>query len=146
MNERKHEAVIVKVGDRREEIDVMLAPLIEAIWRAGIATMMSCQETEPGIAWVAFDTIDDLKLFRDMVVWFEDDEQSLYARANSPRFGYSVESPWEYQLNIIDCFEDQPEQTEDDCASFEFWVGLYFPQSDIPELVERLTAFASAPC
>ena len=31
MNERTHEAVIVEVGGRREEIDMMLAPLIEAM-------------------------------------------------------------------------------------------------------------------
>lgn len=47
-----HKTVVVKFGQLSEDIDVEIALLIEQIWKAGISTMMTCQETDPGIAWI----------------------------------------------------------------------------------------------
>jgi len=143
MSRRPHPTVTVEVGDRCADIDILIAPLIEAMWKAGINTMMSCQEAEPGTVWIEFDGLTDLRNFLDRVVWFEDDEGSLYARANWWRFPDASNS-WRYELELVDFFEGQSEQTEDGDACFDFWVSLYFPQSDISELVSRLQNIASA--
>jgi hypothetical protein len=39
-----HPVTPVRVGPVAADIDTMIAPLIEAIWRAGIATLTSCQD------------------------------------------------------------------------------------------------------
>ena len=57
---RRHAAVVVEHGDLREEIDVQIAPLILETWKAGIQAMMSCQETDPGMAWIEFDSPEDM--------------------------------------------------------------------------------------
>jgi len=128
----------VEVGDHREQIDADLAPLIEQLWKAGIETMMSCQETEPGIAWIEFDSPADILRFLNLVLWYEDGPDSLYARANWQRFAPTPPGSWEYQFNLVDILEDQEEQTVEGFVFLDSTVGLYFPRSDIPELHGRL--------
>jgi hypothetical protein len=143
MNEhvRCHKAVIVEVGSCREEIDEALAPLITAIWKCGIGTMMSCEEVDPGIAWIEFDSIEDLRGFVNLVADYEDGADTLYNRINNQLAGDLSAPPWEYQLHLRDL---------NACASYmgptyvEFSVGVYFPVSDIPVIVERLQAFMDA--
>src|SRR4051812_11598389 len=47
------------------EIDVDIAPLIEALWQLGVRTVESCQESQPGFVWIAFanaaDALDFLR-------------------------------------------------------------------------------------
>src|SRR6266568_2282062 len=79
---RRHRAVMVHVGKMREEIDEKLVPLIREIWKADIQTMMSCQETEPGIAWIEFDSVDDLRKWLNIVAEYEEGVDTLYNRVN----------------------------------------------------------------
>ena len=51
---RRHPTVLVEVGDMKEEIDEMIAPLIREICLAGMATAMSCQEEYRDTAWIEF--------------------------------------------------------------------------------------------
>ena len=50
------------------EIDVEIAPLIEALWRENINTCNSCQENSPGIIWIQFESMEDLKRFLTKVI------------------------------------------------------------------------------
>lgn len=140
--QRPHPTKLIAVGDQQAEVDVELAPLIEQMWRTGICTMMCCQETDPGIAWIEFDSIDDLMRFLNLVVWYESEPDSLYARVNSQRFAGTQAGCWEFQFNLMDILEDQQEQTEDGLAGFVPTIGVYFPKSDISEMYTRLIAFS----
>ena len=140
-NVRSHSAVIVAVGPWREEIDEDLAPLIREIWKAGIETLMSCQETEPGIAWIEFDSIPELLRFLDLITTYEPGVDTLYNRIHHQLTGPMSAPTWEYQLNLMDMFEGQEEQLIDQRACFDATVGVYFPQTDIPRLVDCLESF-----
>lgn len=140
-SERPHPTKLVAVGDQQAEIDVELAPLIEQMWRAGISTMMCCQETASGLAWIEFDSIDDLMRFLNLVIWYEPEPESLYARVNWQRTGGDQPGCWEFQFNLIDVLEDQQEQTDDGFADFIPTIGVYFPKYDIQELCERIEEF-----
>lgn len=138
----KHKTVIVEVGDHRAEIDEGIAPLITAIWEAGIVTMMSCQETAPGIAWIEFDSVDDLASFLNIVARYEPGVDTLYNRINYQLTGEMSAPLWEYQLNPMDINEcDSYEGATD----IEFTVGVYFPTSDIPMILDRLSEVEKAP-
>jgi len=139
-SQRPHPTVTVEVGDRCEEIDVEIAPLIELLWWMDIETMMSCQETDPGMAWIEFDSVDDLLRFLNLIIWYEPEPDSLYARVNWQRFSGNEPGTWEYQFNLMDVLEDDEEQTVEGTACFTPTIGVYFPKSDIPELINRLKA------
>lgn len=141
-NWRTHSAVIVEVGPWRAEIDEALAPLIREIWKAGIETEMSCQETEPGIAWIEFASVEHLCRFLNAAVYHERESDSLYKR--SQQLGSGSTPMWEYTFNLMDIFEGQQEHLNGGLACFEATVGAFFPQSDILVLLERLKAFNSA--
>lgn len=133
-HESRHKTVAVQVGEYHEEIDELLAPLIETIWRLGIHTAMSCQETSPGIAWIEFDSLDDLQRFLNIVARYEPGTDTLYSRIHydlNPLFA----GAWEYQLNFIDLNELDDFSGE---TFFDFTVGAYFPVTDIPLLLDRL--------
>ena len=138
MNEpaNKHPTVIVEGGDWREEIDEALAPLIAAIWKAQIETVMSCQETSPGIAWIEFASVDDLSTFVNIVAHYEAGADTLYNRINYQLTGEMSAPEWEYQLNPMDLNECDFYQGATD---IEFSIGVYFPVSDTPVILERLS-------
>jgi hypothetical protein len=141
---RPHPTVIVEVGPWREEIDEALAPLIRETWRAGIETMMCCQEVDPGIAWIEFESVEELYRFLNLVAHYEPGVDTLYNRIYDERVGPASAAAWQYQLNLMDIFEDQEEQTVYGLACFTATVGLCFPVTDIPVLLERLEALNNA--
>jgi hypothetical protein len=48
-----HPTVLVQVGDQSAEIDELLAPVIEAIWQAGLETFTCCQDLgESNASWL----------------------------------------------------------------------------------------------
>lgn len=138
---RKHRATIVQVGETKEEIDVMLAPLIEEIWKAGIETLMSCQETEPGMAWIEFPSVEELVQFLNIVADHEAGIDTLYNRISNQLNGPLSARSWEYQLNL-----DDGGLSLDRAISFtgppDFYatVGVYFPHGDLPILLDRMKA------
>ena len=143
-NQRPHSTVTVEVDPWREEIDEVLAPLIRQIWIAGIETVMSCQETEPGIAWIEFPGVEALFRFLNLVTRYESGVDTLYNRIRYQLTGSMSAPVWEYQLNLMDIFEGQEEQTSDGLTCFEATVGAYFTVTDIPVLLQRLQAFNDA--
>ena len=68
----QHKQVAIEWRGRRAEVDEEMAPLILALWRAGISTTLSCQENRPGIAWIAFATPEDARRFLNRVAVYPD--------------------------------------------------------------------------
>jgi hypothetical protein len=62
-----HKQTRVAWQGREAEVDEELAPLILALWKAGIDTLLSCQENRPGVAWICFPTARDAKNLLDAV-------------------------------------------------------------------------------
>src|SRR4051794_29753014 len=51
----RHKQVWAKYPDGSSVwVDEGMKPFLEALWNRGIDTVLSCQENQPGIAWVAF--------------------------------------------------------------------------------------------
>lgn len=82
---RRHATLVVKVGDQKEEIDEMIAPLIRELWIAGISTAMSCQEEYRETAWIEFHFIDELERFLNIVAEYDAGGHSLYAQDRRTR-------------------------------------------------------------
>src|SRR5437879_5868276 len=97
---RHHKAVRVRVGAWEEQIDDRLAPLVREIWKADISTLMSCEETEPGTAWIEFDSVADLVRFLNIVAVYEPGVDTLYNRINHLRTGTLSAACWEYQPEL----------------------------------------------
>jgi len=64
-----HETKILKTSDGQSiDIDIKIAPLIEAIWNAGIKTTFSCeQEEDKKMAYIQF-TPEELPKFLDRIL------------------------------------------------------------------------------
>lgn len=119
-----HPTVVVRVGDWTAPIDKEIAPLIKEIWKAGIGTVLSCQENQPGITWIAFVITNVADFLHIVVGEYNDEIDSLYNRIrqeweDSKRVGW-----WEYEIFS---------------QGFPM-VSIRFPKTDIPILVERLQA------
>lgn len=63
------------------EIDEELASLIQATWKAGIGTIMCCQEFDDGIAWIEFESMPDLLKLVNIVIRYDGD--SIYNRVHT---------------------------------------------------------------
>ena len=139
--DRPHPTVFVEVGENRAEIDSGLAPLIEQVWKAGIDTMMSCQETWDGIAWIAFDSVDDVLRFLDIVAFYEPGADTLFNRICDDLVGELSSPEWEFRFNPMPLIDCSVEQITGAPVSFHATIGVYFPQTDIPTLLNRLRLF-----
>lgn len=66
----RHPTRPVAVGDLRADVDVEIAPLVEAVWRLGLRTLSSCQDDawgrpRGGFVRLVFATFDDGAAFLD---------------------------------------------------------------------------------
>jgi hypothetical protein len=102
-----HPTVKVKIDKRYYEIDKDIAPLVKVLNKSGIVTWQSCQEREPGLAWIVFCSSRDVEEFLTIA-------QKKY----KPRL-----ETWD--------------QGEDGQLSIRVNLFVLFPKGDIPELVER---------
>jgi hypothetical protein len=136
---RDHKSVIVQVGEFKAEIDEQIAPIIREIWSAGLRTMMSCQETDPGIAWIESEEINDLQRFLNIVATFEMSADTIYDRAVSHLCVPPQEGLWEYDVTPHDADGISVEDDQDGrLVDFYFSAGVYLPQSDLPSILVRL--------
>jgi hypothetical protein len=132
-----HETIVVQVGEWKADIDVMLAPLIHEIWLAGIETFMCCQETEPGMAWVEFDSVQGLVRFLNIVGKYEEGSDTLYNRMSFRQAGTTSAPDWWYSINVWDCaFDDDTGYVGP--TDFDVTVGINFPHCDLPVLLKRM--------
>jgi hypothetical protein len=123
------------------------------MWKAGIFTVMSCQEGAEsfgGRAWVQMPA-SDAEAFLDIVAPF-DSEDDLYNRVTGEWEPddwetFRREQAWQYHAEPTNLGVDEKEL--EDGTVEEFAVGptefvilvqIAFPPADIPELVRRLRA------
>ena len=139
----EHKTVLVRVGGNEEQIDAEIAPLIAEIWRAGIETVMSCQDSPAGFVWIEFPSDMDARLFLDAVTEYEDGPDTLYNRIAHV---WHVGPETEAFFWIYDTF---PEDTSLDYGSdgvvshtgapdFCFSYSVRFPRTDLPTVLARM--------
>jgi hypothetical protein len=142
-----HPQVRVRWRGLEADVDEELAPLIRALWRAGIHTCLSCQENRPGVAWIEFLTARDARKFLNRVAVYPTEAElqeapfweTLYGRITR-RGG---EGDWEYDVFPEDwdveekLIDDEVEETCTGPADFEFGVSIRFPRADLPLILQR---------
>jgi hypothetical protein len=144
----RHPQVHVKHGPWEADIDVEIAPLIKELWRAGVATVLSCQDNQADRVWIAFDSSEDLARFLDIVGEYEEGEGTLYDRIQSAddHTTRPDRGGWWYSLwpSDLACDEDDDHDEEaDEWLGPQFAVSLSvrFPRADLPTVLQRLKQF-----
>ncbi|MDQ3920279.1 MAG: hypothetical protein M3348_17590 [Acidobacteriota bacterium] len=137
--------MLVKHGDLEEEIDVLIAPLILEMWKAGIETLMSCQSAFKKV-WIQFPDVSEVEKFLNIAGGDFDHHRrgSLYDRLSDQWFVknqrfYNARC-WEYEVGIIDFGKDQQE----DCPFFSLYINVRFPKRDLPAVLERMQRYNAA--
>jgi hypothetical protein len=128
-------------------IDEDMASLIGELWKAGIVTVTSCEENRPGIAWIQFATAEDAACFLDIVVRYEEGDDTLYnwvtgrwAREHPPaasRWGYAL-LPEDLALHAEVDEDDSVDEWHDGVPEFVFSVSVRFPRTDLGIVLERM--------
>jgi hypothetical protein len=105
----RHKTIDVKIGGHTIPIDEDIAPLIALLNRRRMVTLQSCQEGWPGLAYIEFDSTDDVEEF-----------------LNVAQRHYRVEvETWD--------------EGEDDQLSIRVRLIVIFPTADIPLLTEAFS-------
>ncbi|MCJ7444764.1 MAG: transposase [Methanotrichaceae archaeon] len=128
------------------EVDTIIAPLLQAIWNAGVRTCNSCEENEPGIIWIEFYSIEDLEKFLKIIILSLGNEINDHPEANDwfcyRVLGYCGErlKPWHYDAhpNIIPKRPNQKKIYSRNIFScnIEISVSLRFPKEDLDDVLE----------
>ncbi|HEY1600287.1 MAG TPA: hypothetical protein VGG64_11835 [Pirellulales bacterium] len=141
---RRHKALRVRVGGQQAMIDEPIAPLIREIWRAGIETVMSCQEDGWGRIWIEFGDVQAGQRFLNMVAQYESGVGNLYHRMH-PRWS-SDDDSWWYEVHVND-FALQEDPFDEKSVGYEgpsdfyFAFCVRFPPADLPEVIRRLQEY-----
>lgn len=149
-NASRHKQLLITWGGQETEVDEELAPLILGLWKRGIVTVNSCQENQPGIAWIEFLTAEDAAAFLDLVARYEEGVDTLYNRINH-RWDWTDENKplsapfWKYDVHPIDAgiveeLTDEGTMSEEHMGvnKFYFSVSIRFPRTDLPRILERV--------
>jgi hypothetical protein len=122
-----------------KEVDEKIAPLLVALWDRGIITIMSCQERDPGIMWIMFYRVEDLKKFLDTLLdGIGDKDIGL--------FGRKMAGNWSYELDFNDNREDFVDEKEEDTfinyaykSDVDIMPSVRFPVLDFDEVLKVFT-------
>jgi hypothetical protein len=149
-----HPLKTVTVGEMSAEIDEMLAPVIEATWRAGIHTLTSCQDAgESNESWIEIlphmaDYVAKHRGWAFIDFDLDDGLAFLGALARSgTRDAFYVRmvhwaAPDAWRINAKPF--DRAMFNEKLPSSFQLrMLQVTFPQYDIPEIVRRLEEHAA---
>lgn len=131
------------------EVDTGIAPLLLALWDAGVMTCNSCQENEPGVMWIEFYSAEDAENFitllmvalRDQIVRRPEGDDWLYLRI----LGEDGEErePWRYEVHPNVCREHLNSDAFDldisALSAIAFTVSIRFPAADYPKVLELLS-------
>jgi hypothetical protein len=150
----RHNQVHITVDDRDAEVDEGVAPVIEACWRLGIETVVSCQENRPEMMWVNFASALDASAFLEAILPKIDDSlEGLYYRAIGLRDAedcdvFRRERVWQWSTSVQD-INTSDDLDENDAFPprrpfFWFDVSVRFPEDDYPVVLERLRRAADA--
>ncbi len=142
-----HKQVRIRANGQDAEVDEGIAPLIEAIWKCGIRTDMSCQDGAHGFVWLNFPNAKESERFLDIVAEFDPDPNSLYGRITG-RWD-STEQAWKYGINAEDMALNEDVDDDDDTVAehhdgfpcFVCSVSIWLPPSDVPLILKRLHVF-----
>jgi hypothetical protein len=141
-----HPQVHIKVDDIEADVDVELAPLITEMWKAGIDTMMSCQQHDtPELekygnptswVWLDFATAEDAETFLTRVAGdYDPDPESMFQRiAGEPDKGSKRD--WWYECHAMDSRDEK--DPGGGCVMFD--VSVRFPRDELPEVFQRMKA------
>jgi hypothetical protein len=152
--------VPVAWGDRKEEVDEELSPLLPLLWKADVNTWDSCQEYTPGFAAVLFATAADAAGFLEIVAGDGGEDPpvpdgpgadataaaALYARM----LGCGSPADWRYEARPWDIGDVVYEKRDGEhvlqpVTRVDFEVAVCFPRSDLPAVLERVTHFVNDP-
>lgn len=144
-----HPQVVIQHGDQEAEVDEGIAPLILELWKAGIDTMMSCQDNN-GRVWLAFPDPVDATGFLNLAADFDTDVHSLYNALGAGEYepedweNFRENRAWHYQASPIDYgagLGDDDELYDRGYRDFGFHISIRFPQQDYPVVLARLKAW-----
>ena len=105
-------------------VDEEVAPLLQAAWALGIATVYSCQEDDQGMADIGFLRPVDVQCFLAAVFRRQD---SFYKRC-FPWFNESEGQHWEFELTV------------GEAPKFNLRYRVAFPRRHMNEVEKRLLA------
>ncbi len=63
----EHPQVRIQVGHRIANVDERLGPMLQEVWRLGLDTLGSCQETKLGKAWIGFPIAEEGDAFHQVL-------------------------------------------------------------------------------
>jgi hypothetical protein len=125
-----HKEVRVQWDDLDTEIDEQIAPLILELWKAGLMTLMSCQDNPEGWVWVQFPLVLFAEAFMDL----------MEKESGIPLF--DLRRRWKYDIYPVTLpealFDDYPEALMPNGPSLRFTVSVRFPKADLPTVLETV--------
>lgn len=121
------------------EVDKGIAELLSALWAHDIMTLNSCQENEPGIIWIEFQTTDDAAEFLQLAVPSrKGGRRGLYSRAYQYGWGHD----WRYDIHLLDLAERTNAATDeikyDGPPEYHFSISVRFPVADYPLILKNI--------
>jgi len=133
------------------DVDVGIAPLLSAIWDAGIMTCNSCEENEPGIMWIEFYSMKDVERFLIILIRTLGDRIHKHPEAND-WFCYRILGhegdklcAWRYDAhpNIYPAWPNQSGLYSRKTANctVELSVSLRFPRGDYLVVLDLMNNF-----
>lgn len=129
----QHPQVRIAHNDQTAEVDEEIADLILACWRAGIQTARSCQGRPSERPWVCFDP-EALKAFVFGLV--PENDEFVTKHVFGCLWPNTVNTSWRYQLTP-DWAHDY-EAPAHSATGIVLLSAVFFPRSDIPEIIRRL--------
>jgi len=126
------------------DIDILIAPLILEMWKAGIETYQSCQGNPEGWIWLQFLDQLDLARFLNLVGHHGDGYNHLHERIE---YGYGRRDKWWYKMVVSGLSVDEIEKADGSIArvptgppDFDVISSLHFPSADLSIVLHRLRA------
>lgn len=140
MSEHKQKAILDLASNRLIEVDEGIAPLLQAIWNAGINTCNSCQENKPGIIWIEFLAAVDAEAFLTRVVSGLDPVNNpeaddwLYSRVIGANGGWQYTAHPHDAREYIDEVKGIMELNASESCGIALSISVRFPVGDYERL------------
>jgi hypothetical protein len=133
------------------DVDVGIAPLLVAIWDAGIMTWNSCEENELGIMWIEFSSMKDVERFLKIQIHTLGNRVHKHPDFNDwfcyRILGYEGDhlGPWRYNAhpNVCPITSNQSSiysRNASDC-NVEMSVSVRFPREDYPVIIDLISNY-----
>lgn len=134
----EHKQVAVDCFGTTVEVDEGLADLLQEIWKAGIDTELSCQENQPGVAWIEFSGTTDAEFFLEIIS--EHCGAELYDKITQCN---PIEA-WDYAAHPNDLSMERTVNGDKRLLAkpaFCFSISVRFPVIDIPLVLAILRKY-----